>query len=194
MTSSNGNILRVTGFLCGSLTGPGEFPTQRPVTWSVDGFLDLRPNKRLSKQTGGWWFETPSWSLWRQCNGGFRCKHICVGNLTIIGSDNGLSPGRRQAIFRINAGILWIGPLGTNFGEILIGIQTFSFKKMHLKMSSGKWRPLCLGLNVLSAHLSILLNAGCGKASKPVGEMMGYTTMTSGLVEILYAVELRYCI
>ena len=76
--------------------------------------------------------------------------HICVGNLTIIGSDNGLSPGRRQAIIWTNAGILLIGPLGTNFSEILIGIQTFSFKKMHLKMASAKWRPSCLVLNVLS--------------------------------------------
>ena len=79
-----------------------------------------------------------------------RVTHICVGKLTIIDSDNGLSPGRRQAIIWTNAGILLIGPLGTNFNEILIGIQTFSFKKMHLKMSSAKWRPLCLGLNVLN--------------------------------------------
>ena len=47
-------------------------------------------------------------------------------NLTIIGSDNGLSPGRRQAIIWTNDGILLIGPLGTNFNEIVIGIQTFS--------------------------------------------------------------------
>ena len=47
---------------------PGEFPTQRPVTRSLDVFFDLRPNKRLSKQTWGWWFETPSCSLWRHCN------------------------------------------------------------------------------------------------------------------------------
>ena len=65
MTSSNGNIFRVTGRLCGEFTGPGEFPTQRPVTWSFDVFFDLRLNKRLSKQPWGWWFETPSWSLWR---------------------------------------------------------------------------------------------------------------------------------
>ena len=63
---------------------------------------------------------------------------------------NGLSPNRRQAIIWTNAGILLIEPLGTNFNEILIEIHTFSFKKMHLKMSSGKWRPFCLGLNVLS--------------------------------------------
>ena len=69
MTSSSGNIFRVTGPLCGEFTGPGEFPTQRPVTRSFDVFFDLRLNKRLSKQPWGWWFETPSWSLWRHCNG-----------------------------------------------------------------------------------------------------------------------------
>ena len=68
MTSSNGNIFRVTGPLCGEFTGPGEFPAQRPVTRSFDVFFDLRPNKRLSKQPRGWWFDTSSWSLWRQCN------------------------------------------------------------------------------------------------------------------------------
>ena len=76
--------------------------------------------------------------------------HICVSKLIIIGSDNGLSPGRRQAIIWTNAGILLIGPLGTNFNEILIEIHIFSFKKMHLKMLSGKRRPFCLGLNVLT--------------------------------------------
>ena len=68
MTSSNGDIFRVTGHLCGEFTGPGEFPTQRPVTRSFDVYFDLRPNKRLSKQSWGWWFETLSWSLWRYCN------------------------------------------------------------------------------------------------------------------------------
>ena len=49
-----------------------------------------------------------------------------------------------------NAGILLIRPLGTNFSEILIKIHTFSFKKMHLKMSSAKWRPFCLGFSELN--------------------------------------------
>ena len=80
--------------------------------------------------------------------------HICVSKLTIIGSDNGLSPDRRQAIIWTNAGILLIGPLGTNFSEILIEINTFSFMKMQLKMSSGKQRPFCLGLNVLKKPLT----------------------------------------
>ena len=60
--------------------------------------------------------------------------------LTIIGSDNGLSPGRRQAIVWNNDGILFIQTLGTNFSEILSEIHTFSFNKMHLKMLSAKWR------------------------------------------------------
>ena len=74
--------------------------------------------------------------------------HICVNKLTIIGSDYGLSPDRCQAIIGTNDGILLIGPLGTNFSEILIEIHTFSNKKMHLKVSSAIWRPSCLGLNV----------------------------------------------
>ena len=47
----------------------GEFPAQRPVTRSFGVFFDLRLNKRLSKQSLGWWFETPSHPLWRQCYG-----------------------------------------------------------------------------------------------------------------------------
>ena len=75
--------------------------------------------------------------------------NICVNNLTIIGSENGLSPGRRQAIISTNDGIL-------------TEIDTFSFKKMHLKMSSGNLWPFCLGLNELivsvcsSASIEIL--------------------------------------
>ena len=63
MTSSNGNIFRVTG-----PSVIGEFPSQRPVTRSFDVFFDLRLNKRLSTQSWDWWFETPSGSLWRHCN------------------------------------------------------------------------------------------------------------------------------
>ena len=75
--------------------------------------------------------------------------HICVGKLIIIGSDNGLSPDRRQAIIWTNAWLLSIGPTWTYFSENLIKIQQFSLKKMHVKMSPAKWRPSCLGLNVL---------------------------------------------
>ena len=79
MTSSNGYIFRVTGPLCGEFTGPGEFPTQRPVTRSFEVFFDLRLNQRLSKHPWGWWFETPSWSLWRQCNVNCFCNGTAAG-------------------------------------------------------------------------------------------------------------------
>ena len=92
-----------------------------------------------------------------------RVSHICVSKLTIIESDNGLSPERRQAIIWTNAGILLIGPLGTNLNETSIEIHTYSFKKIHLKLSSGKWRPLFLGLNVFTHTLHPLFpyNGGC---------------------------------
>ena len=81
---------------------------------------------------------------------GGRATQICISKLTIIGSVNGLSPGQRQAIIWTNAGMLLIWTLGTNFSEILSEIHTFSFKEMYLKISSAKWRPFCLGLNVLN--------------------------------------------
>ena len=68
MTSSNGNIFRVTWHLCGEFTGPGEFLAQRLVSRSFDVFFDLRLNKRLSKQSWGWWFEMLSRPLWRHRN------------------------------------------------------------------------------------------------------------------------------
>ena len=108
-----------------------------------------------------------------------RVMHICVVKLTIIGSDNGLSPGRRQAIIWTNAGILLIGPLGTNFSEIWIGIQAFSFTKMHLKMSSAKWRPFCLGLNVLSVFIGVLIWLSVCSTSV-VGVLMGVDWALNG--------------
>ena len=82
--------------------------------------------------------------------------HICVGKLTIIGSDNGLSPGRRQAIIWTNAGILLLWTIGTNFSQFVIEIQTFSLKQIRLKMSSAKCCPFRLSLNVLIYAMPIL--------------------------------------
>ena len=87
-----------------------------------------------------------------------RMMHICVSKLTIIGSDNGLSPLRRQAIIWTYAKILLIGPLGTNFSEILIKILTFSFNKMHSKMSSILSRPQCVFLRAISLMTSFQNN------------------------------------
>ena len=74
MTSSNGNTSRVTGPLYGEFNGHWWIPTQRPVTQSFDVFFDLSLNKRWGKQSWGWWFETPSCSLWRHCNDTLRAS------------------------------------------------------------------------------------------------------------------------
>ena len=55
-------------FCAGNSPVPGEFPSQRPVTRSFDVFFDMCLNKQVSKQSWGWWSETPPSSLWRQCN------------------------------------------------------------------------------------------------------------------------------
>ena len=95
--------------------------------------------------------QSPCYWVWRRLLSHWgRVTHICVSKLTIIGSNNGLSPRRRQAIIWNNARILLIGHLGKKLSEILIEIQTFSLTKIHFKMSSAKWRSFCLGLNVLT--------------------------------------------
>ena len=113
-TSSNGNIFRVTGPLCGEFTGPGEFPTQRPVTRSFDVFFDLRLNKPLSKQSWGWSFGTLTRSLWRHSNDSgcwadlklkrdLRSSSLCwtIGINHIF--------GRNPAIRRKFAALHWFG-------------------------------------------------------------------------------------
>ena len=121
--------------------------------WYQVGFLrspslsnHILPYALLSRRIK-WWANGISWDLSLTHWG--RVTHICVNNPTITGSDNGLSPSRRQAIIWTNARLLLIETLGTNFSEILIEILTFSFKKMRLKVSSAKRWPFCLGLNVL---------------------------------------------
>ena len=71
MTSSNGNIFRVTGPLCGEFTGHRGIPRTKASDAELWCFLDLRLNKRLNKQSWGRWSETPSRPLWRHCNGTF---------------------------------------------------------------------------------------------------------------------------
>ena len=99
-----------------------------------------------------------------------RVTHISVSQLIIIVSDNGLSLDRRQAIIWINDGQLSFGPLGRIFSEIVIEIYIFSFKKMHLKISSGKWRPFCLGLNVLKGPINnmsaLIRKMGCNQQTE----------------------------
>ena len=86
---------------------------------------------------------------YRKLNHWGAVTHICVSKLASIVSDNGLSPGRHQAITETDAGMFLFGPLATNFSEILIKIHIFLFKKIQLEILSGIWRPFCLGLNLI---------------------------------------------
>ena len=109
-----------------------SFPTQiHMVMLQLDGFGSWNPS---SFSIVSWHWDGFGNSILTHWG---RVTHICVSELTIISSDNGLLPGRRQAIIWTNAGILLIRPLGTNFSEILIEIYTFSYTKIHLKLSSG---------------------------------------------------------
>ena len=78
MTSSKGNIFRVTGPLRGEFTGPRWIPHTKASDAELWCFFDLRPNKRLSKQWWGWWFETLSSPLWRHCNVEEYCSLMFV--------------------------------------------------------------------------------------------------------------------
>ena len=132
------------------------FILKSPHTLSVDCWERKRQNSdNVARPLGKW----PRWQRpldWHQLTHLGRATHICVSKLTIIGSDNGLLPDWCQAIIWTYAGILLIGPLRTKFSEILIEILTFSFKKMHFKVSSAKWQPFYLGLNVLNINPTIL--------------------------------------
>ena len=103
-----------------------------------------RTKKNIQLSTAKLWTK---WSIGPTFHWGW-VTHECVDNLIIMGSDNGLLPGQCQALIWTNAGILIIGPLGTNFCEILIKIHTSPFKKMYLKMWSAECQPSCLSLNV----------------------------------------------
>ena len=166
MTSSNGNIFRVTGLCVGNLPVTGEFPTQRPVTRSFDVFFDLRLNKRLSKQWWGWWVETPSSPLWRRCNGLNHSHldfHMTVlthwGRVTITSVSNvghhrfrfGWQWKRRKAIIWTNDAYCELD-LWKKINEIWIKIPQFSLKKINFKMSSAARWPFCHGLNVLNKY------------------------------------------
>ena len=128
-----------------------------------------------------------------------RVTHICVSKLSTIGSDNGLTPGWRQAIIWTNGETLLSRTFGTNFNEISSEIHTFSFKKMHLEMSSAKWRPFCLGED----EVKILATNRCGwpvnwnneaeiilQTSAPLSSWMktvAYFSIPSSPLHVLYS-------
>ena len=115
----------------------GEFPAQRPVSRSYDVSFDLHLNKRFSTQSGGWWFETPSCSLWRHCNDFSRLGRTISKTYIFIARANFID---------FECGKYW---LNTTFREVWIKTTFNSMEKIQLKMSSAQYRPLCSGMNVL---------------------------------------------
>ena len=93
MTSSNGKTFSaLLAIYAGNSPVTDEFPAQGPVTRSFDVFFDLRLNKRLSKQSWGWWFETLSRSLWRHCNATRDSSNITSHGAVVI------HPNRRMEL------------------------------------------------------------------------------------------------
>ena len=142
--------------LCaGNSPVPGEFPTQRPVTQSFDVFFDLRLNKRLSKQPWGWWFETPSWSLWRQCN---ECVFygISHGHYTVISHQlwNTIHLLERYRIANRNHYNIDNTGLVNRYYRKLI--RTLSAKHGVHIFAMAEWTYFC-GMYVLKAYLGYIL-------------------------------------
>ena len=128
-----------------------------------------------------------NWSTSKLTHWG-RVTHICVSKLTIVGSDNGLSPCRCQSIIWTNAGILLIWTSGTNFSEILSEIHEFSFKKMAFEnivceMASILSRRKCVNMiySGRSSIMPLLTWAGLFFDESPVKATYRIPTMFSSL-------------
>ena len=146
---------------------PFHLEKQIPARWGSHKKYILHVQSIVCHRNAYWNWVMSQWYIWHDTERRSRTlttlihlthwgrvTRIYVNKLTSIGSDNGLSPGRRQAIIWTNAGMLLIRTLGTIFSELLNRNSHISpFTKMHLKMSSGKWRPFCLGLNVLRTQM-----------------------------------------
>ena len=138
---------------------PGEFLAQRPVTRSFDVFFDLRPNKRLSKQSWGWWSETPSSSLWRHRNEKFTIHVLYVGLSHLIFSmylfwfyvSNIYHKQTAQFHYchsstgpRIINGLLF-GTSGYRLIEVLISLNHYDISKSAYLSFIGKSNYQCRG-------------------------------------------------
>ena len=117
-----------------------------------------------------------------------RVTHICISKLTIIGSDNGLSPGRRKAIIWTNAGILLIGPWATDFNEIFIKMKQFSFLKNAFENVVWKTAAIYFGLNVLRVGCFVYNMLQCSLPAAFLKKWGGMKTKLFGGVKyILYS-------
>ena len=141
MTSSNGNIFRVTGHLCGEFTGPRWIPAQRPATRSFDVFFDLRRIKWLNKQSWGWWFETLSFPLWRHCNDCFGSlkwrpfqRNICLTTTELVKMT---TPSTSTDVFLVKM------TTGTSSDVNVVKMTKLSFPKFWIQMLTSLRFIIC---------------------------------------------------
>ena len=111
-----------------------------------------------------------------------RVTHICVGNLTIISSENGLPPDRHQAVIWSNAEILFTGPLGMTLGGIAIEILSDSLKKMRLKGLPAKWRLLYVDLNMLNNNTILHTKTSCINCHRHRGDRVTAQVNSVGVI------------
>ena len=116
----------------GNSPAPGEFPPQRPVTRGFHVFFDLHPNKRLSKQSWGWWFETPSRPLWRHCNAALWFQlHHSVPMLMITSLEARRNTHDKFAIVKCQGIFFWKDAVG------VWGIVKYYRMSYHMMTSSN---------------------------------------------------------
>ena len=137
---------------------PGEFPTQRPVTRSFDVYFDLRPNKRLSKQSWFWWFETPSWPLWRHCSdksnklGNWLRRYSFPGHQNVLHGHFGIYCFGMCKFRSIYSMKVWIGRT-FNVHRMWLSIEKSLVKWTHMYKYHAKSRKHCTFDVLFSAHL-----------------------------------------
>ena len=136
MTSSNENVFHVTGPLCGEFTGPRWIPRTKASDAEFDVFFDLCLNKRLSKQSWGWWFETLSRPLWRHSNDTLRTEQDALN----ISSDN----------FKYR---FWIAKLGHITSLHLLRVVTRMVQEMAWHRPSDKPLSVLMISKCTGAHI-----------------------------------------
>ena len=141
--------------LCaGNSPGPGEFPAQRPVTQSFGVFFDLRLNEWLSKPPWGWWFETLSWSSWRQCN----VMTKSLGGILILS----------QGHILLLADLWWSLPLGikpSTTGRFFFFKMRFYFLMLFTeckKLSMNRSNAMHIMVSVVDTDGQVLWQQGSG--------------------------------
>ena len=105
--------------------------------------------------------------------------YICVGNLTTIGSDKGLSPGQRQAITWTNVGILLIGPPRNKLQWNVYRNSYIFTQENSFEIVVCKWRPFCLGLNVLTHRSWVTYICVCKPGHHYVGILSEYSDIST---------------